>query len=87
MFWNELLQPQTDVGRLSDMAEQLNTAMIDAQESFRSLLKQNANSTQVLRMYASFLIGTVFSGDKDVFDVCDHFSDALDFLSKVKLIF
>jgi hypothetical protein len=44
------------VGRLSDIAAELNENMRSAQESFRSLMVQNANSVQVLRMYASFLI-------------------------------
>jgi PAS domain S-box-containing protein len=56
MFWDELLKDKTDIGRLNDIATLINTAMVSAQDSFRKLVKMNPNSTQVLRMYASFLI-------------------------------
>ncbi len=56
MFWDELLKDQTSIGRLNDIATLINTAMVSAQDSFRKLVRMNPNSTQVLRMYASFLV-------------------------------
>jgi hypothetical protein len=56
MFWQELLKASTEVTRLNLIATELNTSMAQAQLAFQKLMRQNPNSPQVLRMYASYLI-------------------------------
>lgn len=55
-FWNELLLANPDLNRLQELASKIGSSISIAQESFVKLLKLNSNSTQVLRMYASFML-------------------------------
>ena len=57
-FWDTLLEPEPDLFRLSTLAGRINSAIANAQDAFRRLIKlTSANpSPEVLRTYASFLM-------------------------------
>ena len=55
-FWEVLQGNQPDLSRMNELSTQINKSMGQAYEAFRLLMRLNANSISVLRMYAGFLL-------------------------------
>ena len=47
---------QPDLGRMNELSTEINKSMSQAHDAFRALMRMNASSIPVLRMYAGFLL-------------------------------
>jgi hypothetical protein len=54
-FWQQLSEAAPDISLLQDLAAKINTNIAGCHTAFTALLKLQPNSTEVMRMYASFL--------------------------------